>query len=102
MGLCYTGSAYDTVYMLKGAWMTAEPEDFKAICDYIRTHPYHGVDGTMDFNNPYQATPHYPLQTTDLNKGMAQLFFQVQDGQHKIIQPDALAEVKFRSVPWTS
>jgi len=31
---------------------------------------------------------------------MAQLFFQVQDGQHKIIQPDALAEVKYRPVPW--
>jgi branched-chain amino acid transport system substrate-binding protein len=31
---------------------------------------------------------------------MAQLFFQVQDGKHKIIQPDPLAESKFRNVPW--
>jgi branched-chain amino acid transport system substrate-binding protein len=31
---------------------------------------------------------------------MAQLFFQVQDGQHKIIQPDPLAQAKFRSFPW--
>jgi branched-chain amino acid transport system substrate-binding protein len=31
---------------------------------------------------------------------MAQLYFQVQDGQHKIIQPDVLAEGKFRTFPW--
>jgi branched-chain amino acid transport system substrate-binding protein len=51
-------------------------------------------------NNDYQAALHYPLQTTDLNKGMAQLFFQVQDGQHKIIEPTVLAESKFRAFPW--
>jgi branched-chain amino acid transport system substrate-binding protein len=100
MGLTYTGSAYDTVNMLKLAWTAAEPEDFTAVCNHIRTHVYHGVDGTMNFNNPYQATPHYPLDTKDLDVGIAQLFYQVQDGQHRIIQPDALAEAKFRSAPW--
>jgi branched-chain amino acid transport system substrate-binding protein len=40
------------------------------------------------------------LQTDDLNKGMAQLYFQVQDGQHKIIQPTPLAETQFRTFPW--
>jgi len=54
----------------------------------------------VDLNNDYQAALHYPLQTQDLNKGMAQLYFQVQDGAHKIIAPDALAESKFRSFPW--
>jgi branched-chain amino acid transport system substrate-binding protein len=100
IGLCYTGSAYDTLQMLKNAWTAAEPEDFAAACTYLRTHTYRGVDGAVDLNNEYQAALHYPMQTQDLNKGMAQLFFQVQDGQHKIIQPDALAEVKYRSVPW--
>jgi branched-chain amino acid transport system substrate-binding protein len=102
IGLCYTGSAYDTVNMLKNAWSTAEPEDFGAVCAYLRAHTYRGVDGAVDLNNDYQAALHYPLQTKDLDKGMAQLFFQVQDGQHKIIQPDVLAEVKFRSAPWMS
>ena len=101
IGLCYTGSAYDTVYILKNAWMNTDPADFKAMADYIRTHPYRGVDGAVDMNNEYQAALHYPLQTQDLNKGMAQLYFQVQDGQHKIIQPDVLAESKFRAFPWT-
>ena len=45
----------------------------------------------MNFNNPYQATPHYPLDTKDLDVGIAQLFYQVQDGQHRIIQPDDAA-----------
>ncbi len=45
--------------------------DFKAMADYIRTHPYRGVDGAVDLNNEYQAALHYPLQTEDLNKGMA-------------------------------
>jgi branched-chain amino acid transport system substrate-binding protein len=100
IGLCYTGSAYDTMYILKNAWMNVDPTDFKAIADYIRTHTYRGVDGAVDMNNEYQAALHYPLQTEDLSKGMAQLYFQVQDGQHKIIQPTVLAEAKFRVFPW--
>jgi branched-chain amino acid transport system substrate-binding protein len=100
IGLCYTGSAYDTVYILKNAWMNVDPSDFKAMADYIKTHPYRGVDGAVDLDNEYQAALHYPLQTEDLNKGMAQLYFQVQDGQHKIIQPTVLAESKFRAFPW--
>lgn len=100
IGLCYTGSAYDTVNILKNAWMAAEPEDFKAVCDHIRSHTYRGVNGAVSLDNEYQAALHYPLQTEDLNKGMAQLYFQVQDGQHKIIQPSVLAESQFRSFPW--
>ena len=30
IGLCYNGSAYDTVYILKNAWMNTDPADFKA------------------------------------------------------------------------
>ena len=100
IGLCYNGSAYDTVNILKNAWTNVDPDNFKAVADYVRSHVYRGVTGAIDMNNEFQAALHYPLQTTDLNKGMAQLFFQVQDGVHKIIQPDTLAESKFRVVPW--
>jgi branched-chain amino acid transport system substrate-binding protein len=100
IGLCYNGSAYDTTYILRNAWMNADPADFKAVCDYIRRHTYRGVDGAVSLDNEYQAALHYPLQTTDLNKGMAQLYFQVQDEQHKIISPTVLAESKFRTFPW--
>jgi branched-chain amino acid transport system substrate-binding protein len=100
IGLCYTGSAYDTVNILKNAWSNVDADDFKAMADYIRTHPYRGVDGAVSLDNEYQAALHYPLQTDDLSKGMAQLYFQVQDGAHKIIQPSVLAESKFRTFPW--
>jgi branched-chain amino acid transport system substrate-binding protein len=100
IGLCYNGSAYDTTFILKNAWANTDPDDFKAVADYIRTHTYRGVDGAVDLNNEYQAALHYPLQTEDLNKGMAQLYFQVQDGAHKIIEPTVLAESKFRAFPW--
>ena len=100
IGLCYNGSAYDTVNFLAKAWTATEPENLKGVADYLRTNTYRGVTGAINMNNEYQAALHYPLQTTDLEQGMAQLFFQVQDGAHKIIQPDALAEGKFRNVPW--
>ena len=100
IGLCYTGSAYDSVNFLAEAWKKTPAEDFKGVADYVRSHVFRGVTGAINMNNEYQAALHYPLQTTDLNNGMAQLFFQVQDGQHKIIQPDTLAEGKFRNVPW--
>ncbi len=100
IGLCYNGSAYDTVNMLKNAWSNVDAEDLKGVADYVRTHVYRGVDGAVSLDNEYQAALHYPLQTEDLNKGMAQLYFQVQDGAHKIIQPTVLAESKFRKFPW--
>lgn len=100
MGLCYNGSAYDTIHFLKEAWMHVEPEDFKGVAEYVRTHIYRGVDGAINMNNAYQAAIQYPLQTTDLNKGMATLYFQIQNMQHKIIQPDVLAQSKFELTPW--
>ena len=69
------------------------------MADYIKTHTYRGVDGAVDMNNEYQAALHYPLQTDDLNKGMAQLYFQVQDGQHKIIQPYRAGRVEIPRLP---
>jgi branched-chain amino acid transport system substrate-binding protein len=100
IGLCYNASAYDTLHFLAEAWGSVPPENFKGVADYLRGHIYRGTTGAINMGNEYQAALHYPLQTTDLSKGMAQLFFQVQDGAHKIIQPSVLAESKFRVVPW--
>ena len=100
IGLCYNASAYDTLNFLAQAWGTTPAEDFKGVADYVKTHVYRGVTGAISLDNDFHAALHYPLQTDDLNKGMAQLFFQVQDGQHKIIQPDPLAQGKFRNFPW--
>ena len=106
MGLVYTGNGYDIVQYLKRAWeATGKPEDFAANCKWIRENPYRGVCGMMDMNNEYQEALHYPdngfgNQASELEKGMSQLFVQVQDGEHKIVWPNEIAESKLRPSPW--
>ena len=106
MGLVYTGNGYDTCYMLKNAWeAVGDPGQFEQVCDHIRQTPYRGVCGYYDMNNDYQECAHYPdngypVTATELGKGMGQLYFQVQDMEHKIIYPDALQEVSLRPAPW--
>jgi branched-chain amino acid transport system substrate-binding protein len=100
MGLCYTANAYDAMHILKTAWEKADPEDLAATNQAIRTTTHRGICGAYTFEPGMQAALHYPLQTDDLNKGLAQLFFQVQGGQHKIIEPTQLAETKFMPAPW--
>ena len=101
MGLVYTGMGYDTVYMLKRAWeAVGDPNNFKAVNDHIRANNYRGVNGWYKLDNDCQCTPAYPQEVNDIEKGMAHLFFQVQDGEHKIIAPDPLTETEFRPAPW--
>ena len=108
MGLTYTGSAYDTMQILKRAWeATGDPSNFKAVCDHVRVNPYRGVCGFLDMNNKYQEGVHYPdngydICTSDIEKGMAQLYVQVQNGAHKIIYPDPIKEAALIKAPWWS
>ncbi|WP_119302326.1 ABC transporter substrate-binding protein [Dongia deserti] len=106
MGLVYTGNGYDIVKYLELAWKaTEDPEDFAASVKWIRENPYRGVCGMMDMRNEYQEALHYPdngfgNQAAELEKGMSQLYVQVQDTQHKIIWPGPIAESKLRPAPW--
>lgn len=106
MGLCYTGNGYDVVNCLASAWKgVGDPNNFKAVNDWVRTHPFRGVCGLMDMNNALQECAHFPdngheVTATTLDKGMAQLYFQVQNGEHKIIYPSALKESTLRKAPW--
>ena len=108
MGLVYTGGGYDIAYYLKAAWeATKDPANFKANCDWIRTNPYRGVCGYMSMNNAYQESAHfpdngYPISATELEKGMSQLYVQVQDVQHKIIYPYEIKESVLKPAPWWS
>jgi branched-chain amino acid transport system substrate-binding protein len=106
MGLCYTGNGYDVTYYLKAAWeAVGDPSNFKGVCDWVRETPYRGVCGYMSMNNPLQECAHYPdtgdaIGAKELEQGMAQLFFQVQNNEHKIIYPDVLKESSLRKAPW--
>jgi len=106
MGLVYTGNGYDIVQYLKLAWEgVGDPDNFKAVCDWIRDHPYRGVCGYMDMKNELQEAAHfpdngYPISATELEKGMSQLYVQVQNTEHKIIFPNEISESKLQPAPW--
>jgi branched-chain amino acid transport system substrate-binding protein len=101
MGLCYTGGGYDMVNMLAQAWTkTGTVDNFKAVNDYIRKTPFRGVCGWSYMNNARQEGVQFPVGTNDIEKGMSQLYFQVQNTEHKIIYPAQLKETAFRKAPW--
>jgi branched-chain amino acid transport system substrate-binding protein len=100
MGLAYTGFGYDSMHILANAWGAAEPEDFAAVCSFLRKNLYRGVNGTYNVDNDSHTAVHYPLETPSLDKGLAQLYFQIQGDEHRIIAPQPLAESSFRLAPW--
>ena len=77
-GLVYTGWCYDMVQILKDAWTNVDPADTKAVMDWIKSHPYDGTTGHIDFSDV--ETPTYPVNADTPGEGVTHLFFQVQDG----------------------
>lgn len=106
MGLTYTGNGYDIAQYLRAAWeAVGDPDDFKGVCEWVRNNPFRGVCGYMDMNNDYQEAAHFPdngyaVAATELEKGMGQLYVQVQDREHKIIDPSEVSEATLRPAPW--
>lgn len=100
MGIVYTGSGYDTVKLLASVWAKTDPSNFDAVGAAIKKARYEGVCGTYTFDRPEQVPLIHPWQTEDVKAGISHLLLQVQDGQHKIIAPDELAEVKIKTPPW--
>lgn len=108
MGLVYTGIGYDIVQYLKRAWEAlGDPSNFEAVCDWIRVHPHDGLCGHIDMNNDLQEAAHWPdngyeVRAPSLDEGVSQLYFQVQQRQHRIIYPYELKEVTLEPAPWWS
>ncbi|MGY3610304.1 MULTISPECIES: ABC transporter substrate-binding protein [unclassified Bradyrhizobium] len=107
MGLAYPGISYDHTYYLKKAWeAVGDPRKFKEVCDWIRANPLRGVCGYLNTGNPYQEGVHFPnnhgdeIQTSEFEKGIAQLYFQVQNVEHKLIFPNEVSEAKLQPAPW--
>jgi len=100
MGIVYTGSGYDTVKALASVWASTDPANYDAVGAAIRKLRYEGVCGTYTFDRPEQAPVVHPWQTEDVKAGISHLLLQVQDGKHRIIAPEELAEVKIKPAPW--
>ena len=101
MGMVYTGGGYDAVYLLADAWeKTGDHTDFDAVGEALRGANFRGVNGTYKFRTETNSGTSYPNMTEDPEGGQAHLFFQVQDGEHRIIAPTPYVEVPFRLAPW--
>lgn len=101
MGLVYTGAGYDTVYILAAAIEAAGTTEFGPVIEALEQTAYRGVNGFYSFTEE-RAVPVYPEQVDDPEVGQAHLFFQVQDGAHRIISPDSYAEVEYVTPPWAN
>ncbi|MCB2061239.1 MAG: ABC transporter substrate-binding protein [Novosphingobium sp.] len=100
MGVVYTGGGYDAVHLLAKAWQQADPSDFDAVGSALRATEHRGVNGFYTFLPETQSGISYPNMVSDPEAGQAHLFFQVQDGEHRIIAPSPFTESEFRPAPW--
>ena len=101
MGMVYTGGGYDAVHILAKAWEeVGDPDNFDAVGNAIRNIEYRGVNGFYRIDPETNSGISYPNMTDNLEEGQAHLFFQVQNNEHRIIAPAALAEVPFAAPPW--
>jgi branched-chain amino acid transport system substrate-binding protein len=99
MGLVYTGAGYDTVKLLVDAIESAGTTDFGPVIDALEKTAYRGVTGFYSFDENH-AGQTYPDQVSDPEAGQAHLFFQVQDGAHRIIYPEPYDETNYITPPW--
>ena len=101
MGMVYTGGGYDAMYILAEAWeKVGDPNNFDAVGDAIRNMNYRGINGTYKIDPDTNSGISYPNMTDDPEGGQAHLFFQVQNDEHRIIEPKQFAEVDFVPAPW--
>ncbi len=101
MGMVYTGGGYDAVMLLARAWTeVGNTDDFDAVGNVIRKMEYRGINGFYKFDPDTNSGISYPNMTSDPEGGQAHLFFQVQDGEHRIISPSPFAEEEFKAPPW--
>lgn len=102
-GFANAPQGYDTIHVLARAWaMVSDKRDFEAVSDQLRTMRHRGVTGTIYMNNPGQFTLPYPDATEDPSLAMPHVYFQIQEGEHRIIYPPPYADAEFQSAPWMS
>jgi branched-chain amino acid transport system substrate-binding protein len=93
---------YDQVNMyLTAVALAGGPDDRKKVCDVLAAQSYRGVCGVYGFTDG-RTVASYPTEEADPASGLAHLYFQIQDGEQKIVYPEPYAETKFRLPDWIS
>jgi branched-chain amino acid transport system substrate-binding protein len=100
-GRSHAGIAYDEVHLLAQAWAASEnPRDFRSVADRLRALRYRGVNGSYVMDNEHQIALAYPDSTRDPSLSQAHLVLQVQQGEHRIVDPKPYIEAAFQNPPW--
>jgi len=98
-GFSNSGSGYDGINMLARAWaITGDGQNFKANIAQLKKMIHRGVNGGYWLTK--NAGLAFPAQTADPGVSQAHLFFQIQGGVHRIIQPAPYVEASYTKPSW--
>ncbi|CAM2747036.1 LuxR C-terminal-related transcriptional regulator [Actinomyces slackii] len=92
-GHSQAGVHYDAVSMLMRSWLeAAHPRDRRDVIQHLRHQTHRGVNGSYWLASPGQAPLSYPYESLDGSLSQAQLTFQVRQGRHVVVLPEAYAQ----------
>lgn len=102
-GRSQAGLSFDQVHLLANVWaQVGNPRRFGAVAAQLRQTIHRGVNGTYFLGHDRQCGLAYPDETPDPSQGQAHLIHQVQDGEHRILDPAPYADAGFRTPSWFS
>lgn len=102
-GFSAAGSTYDMTMVWRNAALAVDdPEDRAAVAAQVRNSIYRGVCGSYRYDPADLTVPPYPEVVQDASLGMPHLYFQIQNGEHKIFAPQTHSNGEFQLPPWFS
>lgn len=100
-GWSQASASYDQVRILAGAWSATATRDRREVAAYLRRSAHRGLNGVYFMGGEGQSVLSYPDVTPDASIGQAQLVFQIQQGESRILSPFPNGTVKaFRQPSW--
>ncbi len=86
-GWSQASASYDQVQILAGAWSATATRDRREVAAYLRKSAHRGLNGVYFMGSEGQSALSYPDVTPDASMGQAQLVFQIQQGESRILSP---------------
>jgi branched-chain amino acid transport system substrate-binding protein len=100
-GVSMDSITYDLTYLwAQAASMAEDPYDGLEVAHWTKQSRYRGVCGVYWPRTPGNYVETYPAETKDASAGQPGLYFQVQEGKHKIIAFDPFIQSEFETPPW--
>jgi branched-chain amino acid transport system substrate-binding protein len=100
-GFSQGGATYDsTLIYATAAALAGGPEDRRKVAEVTRSLIFRGVTGGRRFDPQDQTNRPYPTDTKDPSVGMPTQYFQIQNGEHIVIDPSPFTTGEFQPLPW--